>query len=194
MIRNIVVVLIVLAVGAGGVLVWLERTPPPARAVSPAAGASGQGQAKKAATKGASVSIAGGEVEQRDKKGNLVWKLKISGQFSTDASLGSLTGKKVVWDLTEAGGKGWRVTAPEIKVDYNGRRVVFPQGAEVRATDGSMSFVAKRVEYQMDTKKLVCEGGVKMTHPGGVVVADRMVIDTASRQVTAEGVRGSYSR
>lgn len=189
--RWVVVALLVVAIAAAGLLWWAQQPTPQEGATQ--GGASGQAS-QSGARSGPSVEARGAEIEQKDKAGKILWKLKISGSFTTDKALGIITGRGVEWDLIQAGRKTWRAVAPEIEVNYGARRIRFSSGARVATSDGSMVFEAGGIEYQMDNGKLICSGRPSMKLRNGYVRATEFVVDTQHRLVSARGVRATYTR
>ncbi|MCX7599694.1 MAG: hypothetical protein N2512_12635 [Armatimonadetes bacterium] len=190
--RSVVVVLVLVAIAAAALLWWAQQPAPEKAAAQPGSNSSRAGQAP--AVSGPSVEARGAEIEQKDKTGKVLWKLKISGTFTTDKALGSVKGKDVQWDLVQAGQKTWRAVAPDIEVNYAARHIKFPSGARMAASDGSMSFEAGRIEYQMDSGKIVCSGRPTMKLRSGHVRATEFVVDTQRHIVSARAVRARYTR
>lgn len=188
--RNVVAVLALVAIAAAGLLWWAQQPVPEETAVQ--SGGAASEVSKPARSAGPSVSAQGAEIEQKDRGGKVLWKLKIAGTFTTDKNLGTVKGEDVQWDLMRAGQKPWRAVAPKVEVDYAAKRIRFASGVRVDAPEEAMSFEAGQVEYQMDSGKLICTGRPTMKLRGGYVRATQLVVDTQRRQVSARGVRAVY--
>jgi len=190
--RNTLVMLVIVATGAVALVWWAQRPAP--KETGGEWSHAGSNAGKPATSASPSVEARGGEIEQKDHAGKVLWKLKITGTFTTDKNLGTVRGKDVQWDLVKAGGKDWRAVAPEVQVDYSAKRIRFPSGARVAALDGAVSFEAGQVEYQMDNGKLICSGQPTMRLRGSYVRAKEFVVDMQRRLVSARRVRAVYAR
>jgi LPS export ABC transporter protein LptC len=187
MLRNVVIAVLVLAVVAGALVWYAKHTagPPPSPAPS--------GVPVAPPPKASRLSAAGGDIVQKDQSGKVLWRLKIAGSISGSEETGAVQARDITFETAAAqAGKAWTATAPGAYVDYGNRRITFAKGVKVHAQDGSLSFAADRVEYQMDTRKIVGDGDVRMTFLSGKVAAGRIVVDSANGEVRAHAVRGAY--
>ena len=186
MLRNVLIAVAILAV-AGAVLVWYAKQ----------AGGRPSQVPHTAPVKPAStppVSAAGGDIVQKDKSGAVVWRLKVAGSITGSEQSGSIQANDITFESAAVkAGKAWTAKAGSAYVSYGKSRITFTKGVKAQATDGTFAFTADHADYQMDTRKIVGEGNVKMTFPSGTATAARVIVDTTGGEVRVHGIKGAYS-
>ncbi len=187
MLRNVIIAVVILAV-AGGVLVWYAKQANGRRPQLP------QPSPVKPPSSTPPVSATGGDIVQKDKTGAIVWRLKVAGSITGSEQSGSVEASDIAFQTAAVkGGKAWTAKAGSAYVSYGTSRITLTKGVRAQATDGSMSFTADHADYQMDTRKIVGEGNVKMTFPSGTATAARITVDTTRGEVRVHGIKGAYS-
>ena len=184
MLRNVIIAVVVLAVAAG-LAVWYAKQWSGRPASQPLSA-----PVKPSAVP--PVRATGADIVQRDKAGNLAWRLKVAGSITGSKEAGSIQANDITFETGLAkAGKVWTAKAGSADVSYGKSRITFTKSVKAQATDGTLSFTADRVEYQMDTRKIVGDGNVKMTFPLGTATAARVTVDTVRGEVRAHAIRGA---
>ncbi|MBC7287502.1 MAG: LPS export ABC transporter periplasmic protein LptC [Armatimonadetes bacterium] len=184
---------ILLVLGAAAVVYWASARPrhiatgapeqPNKTEPAPQAGKQGKPQP--------SLEARGVEVERRDENGRLIWKLTAGGKLQADKARGEIFTQNVNWRL-ETKDKVWTAQADEARLDEAARRLVLSGSVRVATEDRRMALEAENVTYQMDTKKIVLDGPVKMGVDGALATASRVVLDLNRRTMRATQVKLRY--
>jgi|LSQX01.1.fsa_nt_gb hypothetical protein len=135
------------------------------------------------------VRVEGGEVEQRDEEGTLLWRVRTSGELLYDDTSRQLRGSDVEFDVLAEGETTVSLNAPTLLADYDGKRVEFSSGVSGTAEDHNSSFEMQQMEYLAgaDIQKLVGSGEVTLRRGDYLIRADQLVIDVKHRQMRLRG-------
>ncbi len=177
------IILLVAAVSAGVYYYTSARTPSPGDIALPPVEAGEQSQ--KAAEQG--VRIEGGEVVEKDEQGQVLWRVRAAGEITYDDKAKVLRGSDIEFEVNLQGQPTVKVQAPRFIADYAGRRIEFGDGVGGAMVDGSADFQVEKLEYQMNTQKLVGRGGAKFNRGHYSATADRIVVDMKNRQIRMHG-------
>jgi lipopolysaccharide assembly outer membrane protein LptD (OstA) len=140
------------------------------------------------------VNAAGADIVQKDKAGAIVWRLKVAGSITGSEQAGAIQANDITFQTAAVkAGKAWSAKAASAYVSYGTSRITFTKGVKAQATDGSFAFTADHADYQMDTRKIIGEGNVKMTFPAGKATAERITVDTTRGEVRVHGIKGAYN-
>lgn len=175
----ILIVLIVVALVAGIILVATRRSP-----------SVREQQAAKSKTeepRSTALTVKGASIEQKDSAGQLEWRVTAGGNFALDKDREVATGKKVTFEIIQAGKAPLTVTAPTFEADYGAKKLTFTEGVEGVVTDGSSRFRTTRLVYDFDTKKLQGTGGVTFVHQQYTASAQEIVVDPAHKKMRLRG-------
>jgi hypothetical protein len=135
------------------------------------------------------VRVEGGDDEQRDEEGTLLWRVRTSGELLYDDTSRQLRGSDVEFDVLAEGETTVSLNAPTLLADYDGKRVEFSSGVSGTAEDHNSSFEMQQMEYLAgaDIQKLVGSGEVTLRRGDYLIRADQLVIDVKHRQMRLRG-------
>ena len=174
----LIVVLLVLAAACGAIYLGM-RLPVQRQPAQP--------PAEQPSEKPQALDVQGAEIEQRDASGKLQWKVSAAGKIEFDKDRGLARGRDVKFEMSQQGQPQVIVQAPLFEADYKSGKLTFDKGVSGRMSDGSAQFEVSRLEYQLDTRKLVGWGGARFVHGSYQATAAEMVVDARNKKVRLRG-------
>lgn len=182
------VVLGVLLITVGAIYYGLRQPPPPPpSAVLPVPPPVAPSPRPLVKPPPPGVKVEGAEIEQRDPRGELEWKVTAGGQLEFDKERQLITGRDVQFEMVQKDKLPLIIQAPAFEADYAGGQVRFSDGVSGRLSDGSAQFRVNRMVYQFSTRKLVGTGGAKFVQGKYTATADKIVLDARAKKVRLSG-------
>jgi hypothetical protein len=133
------------------------------------------------------VRVEGGEVEQRDEQGSLMWRVRASGDLMYDDRDRLLRGTDVEFDVLAQDQPAVSLRAPRLLARDDGKRIEFAEGISGTSQDHNSAFEVQQMEYLAEIQKLVGTGGVVLRQGDYLISADQLVIDVKNRQTRLRG-------
>ena len=133
--------------------------------------------------KARAVEVEGGTIEQRDPSGKLLWTIRAAGKLTVDEQGRAAVGDKVRWEMQRANQQTLLLEAPKFRGDYDANRLVFTDGVTVSTDGGKTNFTAPQMTFEIDTHKLVAEGGATVSRAPYQCTAQRAVFDDNLSQI-----------
>ena len=132
------------------------------------------------------VQVHGGTYREKNAQGRLLYEITFeTGEFDAANRLASARGVKA--RLAQAKGPAIVVEAPVMSAAQSDRAIRFASGANARIEDGSASFSASSLVWQMDTRKLIGESGGTFQWGELRLSGNRLVWDTKAQRVRISG-------
>jgi hypothetical protein len=133
------------------------------------------------------VGIEGATVEQRDTSGKLLWSIRAAGKMTVDDQGRAVTGDNVHWEMQRGNSQMLVLEAPKFEGDYIAARLKFTGGVTVSTDSGKTVFTAPVMTFEIDTRKVIAEGGVEIRQAPYQCAAPRLVFDDAAGEVRLSG-------
>lgn len=133
------------------------------------------------------VQVSGGQIEQKDKSGQVLWRVSAAGELEFDKDRQVAVGKNVKFELTQAGKSPITMDAPAFEANYNKQKLIFSQGVTGQMPDKASRFKVNQMEFDFATRKLLGTGGVQFSQGQYTATAKEIVVDTAQRKVRLRG-------
>ncbi len=154
----------------------------PQQAIKPA-----QPSIEQSIAKLPNLTIEGAQVTQRDETGRIIWQMSARGQFEYSENNEVLRAEDIRWELRRPGQDSLIVEAPRFVASYLERKITFSEGVSAYTPDRSQLFEMPHLVYQIDTEKLLAEGGVRFRYGHYRAAGRRLVIDNRAQQIRMSG-------
>jgi len=185
---TIVVMVVLAAIGAVIIGTRLSPKPPPVpEEMAQQTTELAQPSIEQSINKLQNLTIEGAQVIQRDEAGEIIWQVSARGEFGYSEDNEVLRAQDIRWELTRPGQDSLIVEAPRFLASYPQRKITFSEGVSAYTPDRSQLFEMPRLVYQIDTEKLLAEGGVRFRYGRYQATGNRLVIDNRAQQVRMSG-------